>query len=129
MRRILAASLLLSPLLCTAAAVASQPVIDASASTQAPRISTGVIPARLLHAASLTLPPTVAATTPDNAEVVLKLNVDEQGKAQDIQVVRSVSPALDENVVEAVRQFRWRPASLDKQAIPVELTLKVEVQH
>jgi hypothetical protein len=36
---------------------------------------------------------------------------------------------VDERVVEAVRQFRWRPASLDKQAIPVELTLKVEVQH
>lgn len=129
MRRILAASLLLSPLLFTAAAVASQPVIDASAPTQAPRISTGVIPARLLHTASLTLPPTVAMTTPFNAEVVLKLNVDEQGKAQDVQVVHSVSPAVDGRVVDAVRQFRWRPATLDKQTVPVELTLKVEVQH
>jgi len=129
MRRILATSLLLSPLLLTAAAFASQPVIDASASTQAPRISTGVIPARLLHAASLTLPPALAVTTPNDAEVVLKLNVDEQGKAQDVQVVRSINPAVDERVVEAVRQFRWHPATLDKQAIPVELTLKVEVQH
>jgi hypothetical protein len=31
-------------------------------------------------------------------------------------------------VIAAVRQFRWRPATLDKQAIPIDVTLKVVVQ-
>jgi TonB family protein len=129
MRHILAASLLLSPLFLSAAAVASSPATDASAPTQALRISTGVIPARLLHSASITLPPIATVTTPNDAQVVLQLKVDEQGKAQDVQIVRSVNPMLDERVLEAVREFRWRPASLDKQAIPIEMTLKVEVQY
>jgi phage terminase large subunit-like protein len=129
MRRILVASILLSPLFVTAAAVASQPVKDASASTQAPFISTGVIPAKIVHSTDIELPTSLSATVPNDAPFVLKLSVDEKGAAKNIAVVKSINPNMDARVIEAVRQFRWQPAMLNQQAIPVDLTLTVLLQH
>src|ERR1035438_9370739 len=111
MRRILAASILLSPLFFTASAVPSTPANDASASTPARPVSTGVIPAHVLYAAGIELPST--ASIPNDAEVVLELNVGEDGKARDIEVVKSINPQLDAPVVAAVRKFRFSPAKLD----------------
>jgi len=130
MRRIIVASLLLSPMLFTAAAVASQPVTDATASTQVRRVSTGVIGPKIIQSSNVQIPAdAIESLVPRQAEVGLKLNVDENGKAQDIQVVKSVNADLDARVVAAVRQFRFRPATLDNQVIPCALDLNVEVQH
>jgi TonB family protein len=130
MRHIIVGSLLLSPMLFTAAAVASQPVTVASASTQVPRISTGVIAPQILQAVNVQIPAdAIDALIPHQAEVGLKLNVDANGKAQDIQVVKSANADLDARVVAAVRQFRFRPATLDNQVIPLTLDLNVEVKH
>ncbi len=126
MRRILAASILLSPLFFTASAVASTPANDASASTPARPVSTGVIPAQVLYSTGIELPSTTSV--PGGAEVVLELNVGEDGTARDIQVVKSVNPQLDAPVVAAVRKFRFSPAKLDHQAIEVPLSLTVFVQ-
>lgn len=130
MRRILAASLLLSPLFLPAAAIASQPVKDdASASTQLRPTSTGVTAPNLVHTTDIIVSPDFAATLRDDLKVVLELNVDELGKPADIQVINSNNPTLDANVIDAVRQFRWRPATLDKQPIPIDLTLNVVVKR
>jgi TonB family protein len=127
MRRILAASILLSPLFFTASAVASTPANDASASTPARPVSTGVIPAHVLYSAGIELPST--ASIPNDAEVVLELNVGEDGNARDIEVVKSINPQLDAPVVAAVRKFRFSPAKLDNQAISVPLSLTIMVQR
>ena len=127
MRRIIAAGILLSPLFLTATAIASTPASDADALTTARPVSTGVVPAQVLYAASVEVPFT--ASIPNDAEVVLQLNVGEDGQARDIEVVRSASTSLNAPVIEAVRKFRFRPATLDKQAIEVPLNLTVTVQH
>ena len=130
MRRIQAASALLFPLLCTAAAVASSPATDAPASTSALRVCTGVTPAEVIYAPHITLPQDeVAQGFPNTTEIVVHMNVDQTGKAQDVKVVRSFYPTLNENVVNAVRQFRFRPAKLDNQAIPVDMNLKIQVRR
>ncbi len=129
MRRILAASLLLSPLFLPAAAVASTPAADASASTLVRPASSGLTSPRILRTANVHIAPDFAQAIPALSEVVLKLTVDEKGKAQEVRVIKSASPLLDDRVVQAVQQFRWRPAKLDKQAIPMDMTLNVEVQR
>ena len=130
MRRILAASLLLSPLFLPAAAVASQPVKDdASATTQVRPISTGVTEPSLIHTTDIIVSPDLAIPFFDESKVVLKLNVDEQGKPADIQVIQSFNPTLNADVIDAVRQFRWRPAKLDNQAVSTDLTLNVLVKR
>jgi TonB family protein len=128
MRRIHVASALLFPLLCTAAAVASSPATDAPASTSVLRVTTGVTPAEVIYAPHIALPSDgTAAGFPSTMDVVVHMNVDETGKAQDIKVVRSLYPTLNENVLNAVRQFRFRPAKLDNQAVPVDMNLKIQV--
>ena len=60
---------------------------------------------------------------------IAKLNVDENGNAQNVQVIKSPSPVLDAPVAAAVRQFRFRPATLDNQPVATDLTLTVVVAH
>ncbi len=125
MRRILIASVLLSPLFFTAAAVASQPVADDAASTP---VSTGVKPAHVLSSAPVEL----TDVTPDivafhQAEVVLNLKVDATGKPTDVQITKSPMVDLDAPVLAAVRKFRFEPATLDNKPVAVPMTLKLEV--
>jgi TonB family protein len=129
MRRILAASILLSPLFISAAALASQPVTDDTASTPTRPLSTGIKPAHVISTTDVNLTPAALETLPYGAEVVLKLNVDEKGQPQDIQVVKSPSHYLDGPVADAVREYRFRPATLDNQPVKTPMTLTVEVQH
>lgn len=127
MRRILIASILLSPLFVTATAVASKPASDAIASTQVRPVSTGVVPAKVVSQIDIQVPATT--TIQDNAQVVLQLNIDQKGKAHDIEVIQSRNPELDAPVVAAVRGFRFRAATLDNQAIPISMSLIVRIQH
>jgi TonB family protein len=127
MRRILAATILIAPLFISAAALASQPLTDAATSTRP--LSTGVVPAQVISTPRIELTPAAAETMPYLAEVVLKLNVDEKGLASNVQVLKSPTHYLDGPVADAVRQFRFRPATLDNQAVPTDMTLTVVVQQ
>jgi len=129
MRNTIIASLLLSPMLLTAAANASSPKDDATASTPSHRVSTGVTPPHIIHSAAVQLSSTPKDLVPNDAQVQLNLKVDEAGMPQDVEVVKSVNPIFDARVVEAVRKFRWSPATLDEQAIPLDLNLVVTVQR
>jgi TonB family protein len=130
MRRILIASLMLVPSLFPAAVLASQPADDSSTPTPVPRVSTGVTGPKILDARNVHLTTdTFDRLIPSEATVVLSLNVDEKGKAEDVQIVKSVNKMLDERVVDAVRQFRFSPAKLDDQPVPVDLTLNVVVKR
>ena len=125
MRRILVASVLLSPLFLNAVAFASKPVADEAASTP---VSTGVKPAQVLSSVPVELP----TVTPDiaafhQAEVVLSLKVDEAGKPTDVQITKSPNADLDQAVLAAVRKFRFEPATLDNKPVAVPMTLTLEV--
>ncbi len=131
MRRIVAASILLAPVLFTVSAVASQPAADDTASNPDIRVSSGVTPAQIvsfpMHIAFPTDP--LSATIPKDAEVGVQFLVDVSGKAKDIKVTDSVSPELDEKVIEAVRETRFSPAKLDDRPVPITMNLDVKVQH
>jgi hypothetical protein len=126
MRRILKASALLSTLLFTAAAVASQTATDASASAQGPQPSPDNAPPQVIYATNVTFPSTL--TVQSDAKVVVNLNVAEDGTAQDVKIVDTDNPLLNGPVTEAVRKFRFRPAMLDDQPVAAPMSLTVEVQ-
>ena len=127
MRRIIAATILMSPLFLSAAALASQPLTDAPASTRP--LSTGVVAAQIISTPRIDLTPAAYETMPYEAEVVLKLNVDEKGLANNVQVLKSPTRYLDGPVADAVRQIRFRPATLDNQAVSSDMTLTVVVKQ
>jgi TonB family protein len=125
----IAASLLLPPLFLPAAAVASQPLDDTSATTQSRPVSTGATEPSLVHTTDVIISPDIAPTFHDYSKVVLKLNVNEDGKPEDIQVIDSANPMINAEVLDAVRQFRWHPATLDKQPVATDLTLNLVVKR
>ena len=130
MRHNLAASILLSPLLFSAAAVASSPATDAPASTHLRPVSTGVTFPKVISTTDIDVPSNAFNSwSPASAEVVLQLKVDAKGAVQDAQVVKSLNPQLNAPVLAAVRNFRFRPATLDKQAVPIDMNLVIEVQR
>jgi periplasmic protein TonB len=66
-----------------------------------------------------------ARTAKVSGSVLLKLTVDENGDAQDIQVEKSLDEGLDQNAIQAVREWRFAPGTEDGKA--VSTTAKIEV--
>jgi periplasmic protein TonB len=56
---------------------------------------------------------------------VVSLVVDAQGNPQRVQVVRHLGMGLDEKAVEAVKQYRFKPATLQGKPVPVEVNIEV----
>jgi TonB family protein len=129
MRRVLAASLLLSSLFLPAVAKASTPVDDATAPTPV-RVSTGIIAPVLLGSPVLSLPTGFTFDLiPADAQVQLSLTVNEKGEPENIQVVKSCSPFIDARVIETVSKFHFRPGTIDNQPTAVDLNLTVNVSR
>jgi protein TonB len=56
---------------------------------------------------------------------VVSLVVDAQGNPQRVQVLRHLGMGLDEKALEAVRQYKFKPAMLQGKAVPVEVNIEV----
>jgi TonB family protein len=58
---------------------------------------------------------------------MVSLIVDAQGNPQDIHVARALGMGLDEKAIEAIRQYKFKPAMKDgKTAVPVMITIEVD---
>ncbi|HVN93230.1 MAG TPA: energy transducer TonB [Terracidiphilus sp.] len=58
---------------------------------------------------------------------LISLVVDAQGNPQDIRVARALGMGLDEKAIEAIRQYKFRPAMKDgKTPVPVMITIEVD---
>lgn len=60
--------------------------------------------------------------------VALSIIVDAQGNPQRIHVVRALGMGLDEKAVEAVKQYKFKPAMMGSKPVPVEITIEVNFQ-
>lgn len=58
--------------------------------------------------------------------VLLQLTVTPEGEARDVKVTKSLSPDLDQKAVEAVRSWKFEPATKDEK--PITVAIKVEVR-
>lgn len=56
---------------------------------------------------------------------VLSLIVDSQGDPQRIHVIRPLGMGLDEKAIEAVRQYKFKPAIFKGKPVPVEINIEV----
>jgi TonB family protein len=129
MRRILATSTLLSSLILPAAAFASTPVDDATAPTPI-RVSSGVTQPVLLNSAYLDIPSGYSIDAiPADAQVGLALTINEKGEPENIQVTKSYGKFWDARVVSTVRQFKFKPATVDNEPVPVDMNLTINIAH
>jgi periplasmic protein TonB len=54
----------------------------------------------------------------------VSLIVDAQGNPQRVQVVRHLGKGLDQKAVQAVRQYRFKPAMLHGEPVAVEVNIE-----
>ncbi|MGA1982019.1 MAG: TonB family protein [Acidobacteriaceae bacterium] len=60
--------------------------------------------------------------------VLVNLIVDQQGRPENVHVLRGVGMGLDEKAVAAVKQYKFRPALEKGKPVPVELNVEVTFQ-
>jgi TonB family protein len=60
---------------------------------------------------------------------VVWLIVDAQGKPQDVKVVRRLGMGLDEKAIEAVKQYRFKPATLNGKPVAVRVHIEVNFRR
>jgi TonB family protein len=144
MRRIIVATLALSPMLLHAQAnspaktqtpaantLRSELVApaltgsDSVGTTASVRVSTGVNAPKLIHTVGVVSDSDFAPVTKFERTAVVAMTVDPSGKPTDLKIVQSVNPVMDRNVLNAVSQYRFTPGTLDDQptAIPVNLAV------
>ena len=61
-------------------------------------------------------------------EVVVSLIVDAAGRPTHLKIVRQLGMGLDEKALEAVQQYKFRPARKGNTPVPVELNVAVNFQ-
>jgi protein TonB len=57
--------------------------------------------------------------------VILALVVDDQGRPQNLKVLRSLGLGLDQKAIEAVEKWRFKPGMKDGKPVPVQATIEV----
>jgi TonB family protein len=87
------------------------------------RVSTGVVPPQLLHSVAISAGETHNSVLAVSRTVVLEMLVDETGTPKNLHIVKDTDPTLDQKVLAAVSQFRYKPGTLNGQpaAVPVRL--------
>jgi protein TonB len=60
-----------------------------------------------------------------SGNVLVYLQVDEQGRPTHIRVLKGIGMGLDEKAIEAVRQYRFKPAMEDGRPVTVEMNVEV----
>jgi TonB family protein len=58
--------------------------------------------------------------------VSIKIIVDSQGDPQDVRLVSHLGMGLDEKAIEAVRQYRFKPAMYQGQPVSVQIVIDVD---
>jgi TonB family protein len=129
-RREFTIALLAFLLIPFAAAQQVAPPTDATAPTQANqpiyKIGGNISAPQVKHS--------VAAQYTDEARrahyqgvCLVSLIVDAQGNPMNVHVVRPLGMGLDQKAIEAVRQYKFRPAMKDgKTPVPVMITIEVD---
>ena len=59
--------------------------------------------------------------------VIIEVTIDVDGTVKDARVLRSI-PILDDAALDAVRQWRYQPTTIDGKAVPVIMTVTVSFQ-
>lgn len=90
-------------------------VMNVGGGVSAPQVIHSVDPAFTPQARAANLQGTVS----------IQLIVDPQGNPQNVHVVRSLGMGLDQKAVEAVRQYRFRPAMYQGHPVAVQMIIDV----
>jgi Gram-negative bacterial TonB protein C-terminal len=89
------------------------------------RISTGVVAPKLISTVQIESDSDTPRVVGLDRRSVVEMTVDATGKPTDLKIVRSLGPVMDHNILAAVGQYRYTPGTLDGQPAAVPVTLQI----
>jgi TonB family protein len=92
------------------------------------RVSTGVTPPTLVYSADVDTNHILKNVSGEARTVSVNMTVDASGKPTNVKVVQSTDAYTDGGIVAAVSQYRYKPATLDGTAIPIDVTVDFTIQ-
>jgi hypothetical protein len=92
------------------------------------RISTGVVAPKLIHTIAIESDSNLREGFALDRKTVVEMVVDATGKPSDLKIVGSLGPVMDKNVLAAVSQYRFTPGTLDGHVTAVPVNLEVTLR-
>jgi TonB family protein len=83
---------------------------------------------KVTRAVEMALTPQDMAEQPAVSSVVLRAIVDENGVPRNVAVTRSAGSAIDRRAVEAVSQYRFKPATIDNKPTWATVSISIKIQ-
>jgi TonB family protein len=93
------------------------------------RITTGVVAPKIIRTVDVIVnqDPMWRFSGKDK-KVVVSMTVDKSGKPSDLKISESADTELDEKVLDAVSQYRFKPGTLNNQPTEVPVNLEIIVK-
>jgi Gram-negative bacterial TonB protein C-terminal len=126
MRMLRVASFALASLALPAVALASTPTMSAAFIQPDQNVTTGITPVRVTQTQWVRMPGALPTDEmPKVSKFLIHLKVSKDGMPEDLHMIHSSDPLLDNSVIASVSDFRFDPAHLDHHdiRIPVNLTV------
>ncbi len=92
------------------------------------RVSTGVKAPVLLHTVDVDREHILAGSASEDRVVRVAMTIDESGKPTNLKVVQSTDQFTDEAILAAASQYRFKPATLNGSAVPIEMTVNFRIE-
>jgi TonB family protein len=92
------------------------------------RVSSGVVAPKLVYSVAVASEGTYTPISIKQTYVV-EMMVDTTGRPSEVKIVKSAGFAMNRNVLEAVKQYRFTPGTLDNQPISFPVSLAVIVEN
>jgi TonB family protein len=85
---------------------------------------------KIIRSVDLQLSEEDLAATPEISQVVVSGTVDQYGVLRNLSVTHSAGKAVDKKALEAVNEYRFKPAMVNNQPVvaAVSITIKIEKQ-
>ena len=110
------------------AALAGIKSADHSATPTVVRVSSGVTTPVLVHSVDVDREHILAADISAGRVVRVAMTIDATGKPTDLKVIQSSDKFTDEAILAAASQYRYKPATLNGSAVPIEMTVNFNIQ-
>jgi TonB family protein len=102
-------------------------VATSGSEPQMKRVSTGVVPPRLIYTVDVQADETTTKFLNNDTRVVVGMIVDKGGKPEDLKIIKSANPQVDARVLDAVSQYRFAPGTVSNQPVASPLNLEVVI--
>jgi TonB family protein len=89
-------------------------------------VTTGVVAPRIIRSVDVTInQDPIWRFSGKDKKVVISMTVDKTGKPSNLKIDESAGDELDQDVLNAVSQYRFKPGTLNNQ--PTEVPVKLEI--